>query len=290
MRHPSTILAALLWTVALSGPASAQSVDSGILGTVLDATGSSIAGSEITITRVSTGVVQTVVSDPSGVFEVRYLVPGEYTVQAAFSGFRAERTNVTLRVGQIARLSFVLQVGGGEVVDVEAAGLLLETQSGVTGNVVTADTLVNVPLSGRNFVTLGNLTAGVVAAGGNFRASGARSMYQQVNFDGVSALNNRGNNLFMFPSVDAVEEFKVQSTNYTAEYGGHAGANVQLQIKSGGNAFHGSVFEYRTERRHGRAQLLLAGAEPQAAAGSAPVRRRRRWTDPPQPDLLHGLV
>ena len=184
----------------------------------------------------------------------------------------------------------MLQVGGGEVVDVEAQGLLLETQSGVTGNVVTAETLVNVPLSGRNFVTLGNLTAGVVAAGGNFRASGARSMYQQVNFDGVSALNNRGNNLFMFPSVDAVEEFKVQSTNYTAEYGGHAGANVQLQIKSGGNAFHGSVFEYVRNDAHGRAQLLLAGAEPQAAAGSAPVRRRRRWTDPPQPDLLHGLV
>ena len=69
-------------------------------------------------------------------------------------------------------------------------------------------------------------------------------MYQQVSFDGVSALNNRGNNLFMYPSVDAVEEFKVQATNYTAEYGGHAGANVQLQLKSGGNNFHGSAFDY----------------------------------------------
>ena len=69
-------------------------------------------------------------------------------------------------------------------------------------------------------------------------------MYQQVSFDGVSALNNRGNNLFMYPSVDAVEEFKVQATNYTAEYGGHAGANVQLQLKSGSNAFHGSAFDY----------------------------------------------
>src|SRR2546427_10952542 len=69
-------------------------------------------------------------------------------------------------------------------------------------------------------------------------------MYQQVSFDGVSALNNRGNNLFMYPSVDAVEEFKVQATNYTAEYGGHAGANVQLQLKSGSNTFHGAVFDY----------------------------------------------
>ena len=138
----------------------------------------------------------------------------------------------------MARLNFVLQVGNiGEVVDVVAQGLLLETQSGVTGNVVTAETLVNLPLSGRNFTTLGNLTAGVVASGTQFRASGARGMYQQVSFDGVSALNNRGNNLFMYPSVDAVEEFKVQATNYTAEYGGHAGANVQLQLKSGSNAF-----------------------------------------------------
>ena len=94
------------------------------------------------------------VSGPNGAFEVRYLLPGDYVVQAALSGFRTERSTVTLRVGQLARLNFGLQVGNvGEVVDVEAQGLLLETQSGVTGNVVTTETLVNLPLSGRNFVT-----------------------------------------------------------------------------------------------------------------------------------------
>jgi outer membrane receptor protein involved in Fe transport len=226
-------------------PLWAQSADTGILGNVSDASGAIIPGSDITITSVATGVVQSVVSGPNGAFEVRYLVPGEYTVQAGLSGFRTERTTVTLRVGQLARLNFVLQVGSiGEVVDVEAKGLLLETQSGVTGNVVTAESLQNMPLSGRNFTTLGNLTAGVVASGTQFRASGARGMYQQVSFDGVSALNNRGNNLFMYPSVDAIEEFKVQATNYTAEYGGHAGANVQLQLKSGSNNLHGSAFDY----------------------------------------------
>ena len=185
------------------------------------------------------------VSGPNGTFEVRYLLPGDYTIQASLSGFRTERTTVTIRVGQTARLNFVLEVGNiGEVVDVEAQGLLLETQSGVTGNVVTSESLVNMPLSGRNFTQLGNLTAGVVASNTQFRTSGARGMYQQVSFDGVSALNNRGNNLFMYPSVDAVEEFKVQATNYTAEYGGHAGANVQLQLKSGSNSLHGSAFNY----------------------------------------------
>jgi outer membrane receptor protein involved in Fe transport len=241
---PLLALVACVCTISVL-PARAQSVDTGILGTIVDASGAVIPGSEIKITNASTGVEQTVVSGPNGAFEVRYLLPGEYVVQATLSGFRVERTTVTLRFGQMARLNFTLQVGAvGEVVDVESQGLLLETQSGVTGNVVTAETLVNLPLAGRNFVNLGNLTAGVVASGGNFRASGARSMYQQVSFDGVSALNNRGNNLFMFPSVDAVEEFKVQATNYTAEYGGHAGANVQLQLKSGSNSFHGSAFEY----------------------------------------------
>ena len=185
------------------------------------------------------------VSGPNGTFEIRYLVPGDYVVEARLAGFRSERRAVTLRVAQMARLNFVLEVGQvGEVVDVVAQGLLLETQSGVTGNTVSAETIVNLPLSGRNFTSLGNLTAGVVASGTQFRASGARRMYQQVNFDGVSALNNRGNNLFIYPSVDAVQEFKVQATNYTAEDGGHAGANVQLQLKSGFNALHGAGFDY----------------------------------------------
>jgi hypothetical protein len=245
VRVASACLLAILCAWLPSAPAGAQSVDTGVLGTVLDTTGGALAGVDVTVTNSATGVVLARVTDPGGAFEVRYLVPGEYVVQAALSGFRSERTTVTLRVGQMARLSFTLQLGGiGEVVDVESPGLLLETQSGVTGNVVTKETLVNMPLSGRNFTTLGNLSAGVVASGTQFRASGARGMYQQVSFDGVSALNNRGNNLFMYPSVDAVEEFKVQSTNYTAEYGGHAGANVQLQLKSGSNDFHGSAFEF----------------------------------------------
>ncbi len=243
--RPAVLTLLILSAMPSASPVLAQSVDTGILGTVSDSSGAVIPGSDITITSLATGVARTVVSGPTGAFEVRYLVPGDYTVQATLSGFRSERATVTIRVAQMARLTFVLQVGNiGEVVDVEARGLLLETQSGVTGNVVSGATLVNMPLSGRNFTTLGNLTAGVVASGTQFRASGARGMYQQVSFDGVSALNNRGNNLFMYPSVDAVEEFKVQATNYTAEYGGHAGANVQLQLKSGSNAFHGSAFDY----------------------------------------------
>ena len=246
MKNLSSFMATIACVCALFVPSAwSQSIDTGVVGTVTDSTGAVVPGAQITITSDATGIAQSVVSDQNGAFEVRYLVPGNYTVETTMGGFRREQREIALRVAQLARLNFVLQVGDiGEVIKVEAEGLLLETQSGVTGNVVTAETLVNLPLSGRNFTALGNLTAGVVASGTQFRASGARGMYQQVSFDGVSALNNRGNNLFMYPSVDAVEEFKVQATNYTAEYGGHAGANVQLQLKSGTNTLRGSVFEF----------------------------------------------
>jgi outer membrane receptor protein involved in Fe transport len=235
----------LLCCAFFAVPVFGQSVDTGVLGRVSDASGAVIPGASVTVKNVETGVEQNVVSGPDGGFEVRYLAPGQYTAEIALSGFRTERRTFTLRVGQMIRLEVSLQVGDlAESVEVVATGQLIETQSGVTGNVVTSETMENLPISGRNFTSLGNLTAGVVASGTQFRASGARGMYQQVSFDGVSATNNRGNNLFMYPSVDAVEEFKVQATNYTAEYGGHAGANVQLQLKSGTNSLNGSVFEY----------------------------------------------
>jgi outer membrane receptor protein involved in Fe transport len=233
------------WMLGMAPAARAQSADTGTLGTVANATGAVLPGADVTVTNKSTGVARTIVSGSNGAFELRYLLPGDYTIDVMLQGFRAERRAITLRIGQMVRLDFVMQIGDvGEVIDVVAQGQLLETQSAVTGGVVTGERIVNLPLNGRNFVNLGNLTAGVIAQNGAFSANGSRTSYQQISFDGVSAINNRGNALTMFPSVDAVEEFKVQSSNYTAEYGGHAGANVQVQFKSGTNVLHGSVFDF----------------------------------------------
>ena len=292
MRRQFALFAALICALTLMPPraARAQSVDTGILGTVIDPTGAVLPGVEVTVTRTSTGVVQTLTSGPAGAFEVRYLLPGEYTVQTTLAGFRSARRLVTLRVGQLARLDFTLEVSNlGEVVDVQAPGLLLETQSGVTGSVITEDALVNVPLNGRNFTSLGNLSAGVVASGTQFRASGARGMYQQVSFDGVSALNNRGNNLFMYPSVDAVEEFKVQSTNYTAEYGGHAGANVQLQLKSGSNDLHGSVFEFARDDAMDARNFFAPAPTPKPQLDRHQFGGVIGGPVPAGPHVLHGI-
>ena len=115
-------------------------------------------------------------------------------------------------------------------------------------------------------------------------------MYQQVSFDGVSALNNRGNNLFMYPSVDAVEEFKVQATNYTAEYGGHAGANVQLQLKSGSNSFMAAAFDYVRNDALDARNFFAPPPSPK------PELERHQFggviggPDPSRQDLLHGVV
>ena len=286
------LIALVLLATLCASPVWAQSADTGILGTVTDSSGAIVPGADVTITNASTGVAQSVVSGPNGTFEVRYLLPGDYTIQASLCRL-PHGTSRPSRFAwdRLARLNFVLEVGNiGEVVDVEAQGLLLETQSGVTGNVVTSETLVNMPLSGRNFTQLGNLTAGVVASNTQFRTSGARGMYQQVSFDGVSALNNRGNNLFMYPSVDAVEEFKVQATNYTAEYGGHAGANVQLQLKSGSNSLHGSAFNYMRNDSLDARNYFAKAPTPKPRARSPAVWRRRRWAGPSQPDVLHGLL
>jgi len=242
MHHRFGFLTAILWSGMLSVSAvSAQSVDTGILGSVADASGAVIPGADITVTRVSSGVAQNVVSGPNGTFEIRYLLPGDYVVEAKLSGFRTERRAVALRVAQMARLNVVLEVGQiGEVVDVVAKGLLLETQSGVTGTTVSAETIANLPLSGRNFTALGNLTAGVVASGTQFRASGARGMYQQVNFDGVSALNNRGNNLFIYPSVTALArpefaafvQYYLDNVNTYVDETGYIEATADILAKS----------------------------------------------------------
>lgn len=190
------IAGVLVCCVLCAVPVFGQSVDTGVLGRVSDASGGVIPGASVTIRNVATGVEQQVVTGSDGAFQVRYLGPGEHVANVALSGFRTERRTFTLRVGQMIRLDVNLQVGDlATSVEVVATGQLIETQSGVTGNTVTSETLANLPITGRNFTSLGNLTAGVVASGTQFRASGARGMYQQVSFDGVSATNNRGNNL-----------------------------------------------------------------------------------------------
>jgi hypothetical protein len=232
-----------------------QTLDTGILGTIVDPSGATIGGVSLTIIQSATGVRRTVATAADGKFEVRYLLPGDYTAEAQAAGFRTERrTGIVIQIGQQARIDFTLQLAGvAETVEVRSSTPLLQTENATLGEVVGPERIVNLPLNGRNFADLAKLTPGVSSSpytGGyngvltSITANGARNIAFQLSLDGVSVIGNRNTWLPLHPSIDAIQEFKVQSGNYSAEYGGNAGANVNVQLKSGTNRLHGSLFEY----------------------------------------------
>jgi hypothetical protein len=235
-----------------AGSLSAQTADTAILGTVTDPAGAVIVGASVRATQPDTGVSRETVSNAEGLYEIRYLRPGDYVLEIRAAGFRTERrTGIVLQINQQARFDLRLQVGEVvETVEVSAAAPLLQTESAVVGDVIGQQRIVNLPLNNRNFLQLAILTPGVrikeESNGERTRvvANGNRDIWMQVNINGITAVNNRAPFVNFYPSVDAIQEFKVQSSNYSAEYGGQSGANINVQLRSGTNAFHGSLFEF----------------------------------------------
>jgi len=244
------------WLVVCSLPLAAQTLDTGILGTISDPAGASIGAAVVTITNRATGQKRETKTASDGNYEVRYLVPGEYTVEVQAAGFRTERrTGVVVQINQQVRLDFQMQIGEvQQTVEISAAAPLLQTENATLGEVVASERIVNLPLNGRSFVQLSVLTPGVRVSepsqytastdGSRIVANGARDSWLQVNIDGITMVNNRSNYVTLYPIIDALQEFKVQSGNYSAEYGGNAGANVNLQLRSGTNQLHGSIWEF----------------------------------------------
>ena len=208
------------------------------------------------IDHPATGQSRTVKTASDGKYEVRYLVPGVYNIEAQATGFRTVRsTNVTVQINQQVRADFALQIGEvQQTVEISSSAPLLQTENATLGEVVSTERIVNLPLNGRSFVQLAALTPGVRVSepsqftsstnGSRIIANGARDSCMQVNIDGVTMVNNRSNYVTLYPIIDAMLEFRVQSGNYTAEYGGNAGANVNLQLRSGTNQLHGSFWEF----------------------------------------------
>ena len=243
----------------------AQTIDTGILGTVSDSTGAVVPQATVTITQRETGFARTVTASTEGAYELRYLLPGEYSVEVRAGGFRTERQNgVVIQIGQQARINFVLQVGAvDERIDVTSDAPLITTENAALGAVVSRERIVNLPLNGRRFLDLAALTPGVTvttsAQYSILKTNGTRNTTMQLGFDGVTATTNRWAFVAVFPSLDAIQEFKVQSGNYTAEYGGNAGANVNVQLKSGSNETHGSLYEFlRNDKLDARAYFRPA--------------------------------
>lgn len=224
--------------------------------TVLDPTGAVVPNAAVLITGAETGeLARTLTSDETGAATAPLLRPGAYKVTVTAQGFkRLERTGITLRVDDALALRLTLEPGGvTESISVTAEAELLEERTHSVGQVVDDRTMQQLPLNGRNYLQLGNLTAGAVpntrSRDRTFSAYGNRGLQNAFLLDGarnqnyLRGLDNRARDA-MRPSLEAIAEFKVQTSNFSAEYGASAGAVVNVVTKSGTNEFHGSVFEF----------------------------------------------
>jgi hypothetical protein len=232
-----------------------------LAGTVTDSTGGVVANAKVTITETATGQVYEITTNSQGEFVRPALKPSTYTVSVTATGFKkAEEKNVLLTSGERTGINLVLTVGDiGQTVEISASAQLLQTESTQVGAALNSKTVDDVPLGGqRNIAYLARLSPGVVpaeqgardGANGGFSANGVRSNGQN-NF----LLNGVDNNINTIdflnqtayaigPSPDAVSEVTVQTNGYNAEYGRAAGGVINVSLKSGTNAVHGSVFEY----------------------------------------------
>src|SRR5690242_5284247 len=230
-----------------------------ITGIVTDATGASVSGADVEARNTATGIITKTVTNESGDYTFPVLSPGEYTVEAKKGGFETvNRSGIQLAVSQVARIDFRLKVGSTqEVVEVKATLPLLDNATASLGQVIDTRAVSDLPLNGRNFLQLAKLSTGVLETkqgdrtkdGGGFVANGVRAQLNNFLLDGVDnnskVLDQQNSSpVAVQPSVDAVQEFKVETNNYSAEYGYSAGAVVNASLKGGGNQIHGDAFEF----------------------------------------------
>jgi hypothetical protein len=241
-------------------PAVAQQETATITGIVRDASGAIVPGATVTVTNIQTNISVKTETDDEGAYVIPSLRPGEYSVSAESAGFpRILRTGVTLQVAQVARIDITLQTGQvTETVEVVGATSLLDTQTSSRGLVIDQRKIVDLPLNGRDYNQLALLSPGVLPgtprlASVNFKGvlnvNGNRTFNNVFLLDGVDNISYsnsfRGENVQLVqPSIEALQEFKIQTNAYSAEFGRSSGAVVNATIKSGTNTIKGSVYEF----------------------------------------------
>ncbi len=241
-------------------PGFGQLITGDILGTIQDSTGAVVPGAKVSLTAVDTGHRFEANSDASGGYIFAQLKPGHYKVQASKEGFRTENvSDIDLLVGQRPRVDITLQVGAvAQEIEVSAGGVqLLESQTSAIGEVMQERPVQELPLNGRNFMQLAVLSPGVAPVGTGVSpatiwvgqsnvttsVSGLRESNESFLLDGIESRNARFGSVGLRPSPEAIQEFKMQTSNFSAEYGRSA-AIINTTLKSGGNALHGSAYEF----------------------------------------------
>jgi Carboxypeptidase regulatory-like domain len=249
---PAKLIFAATTMLAGASLCSAQVATGTITGTVTDPSGASVPKAAVVINHVDTNLSRTVYTDETGSFRATLLPVGTYSVSAEFTGFKKKViTGLELRVDQTTNITVALETGAlAETVTVEGTSPLLESQTSSVGQVITNDYIRNIPLNGRNPYALGLLsghttpTYGTSADGLPFVAGGGRYTSNEVLLDGVDNNSYIGRGIAYTPNVDAVQEFKVKTGTYSAEFGKSAGMTVNATMRAGSNRVNGTLTEF----------------------------------------------
>ena len=261
-RRRSIAVGTVLFLVALLVPARlASQVDMGsVSGVVRDPSGAAIPGAKMTLTNKNTGITAATTTGSEGQYSFSSVKVGHYSISATAPGFKStQHNNLTVDVQQKVELDIALALGEStETITVNTAPPLLETQDASVGQVIEAKTINDLPLNGRNFTFLAQLSAGVtqgqqdtrgLGSSGSFAANGLRPSQNNYLLDGMDNNTNlvdflNGSAYSVKPPVDAIQEFKIETNNYSAELGRSAGAVLNATLKSGTNEFHGVAWEF----------------------------------------------
>jgi hypothetical protein len=260
LRAARVLLCAIVLALAVPHASLSQLYTGSISGVVTDPSGGAIPGSKVTLFDENKGFSFTAATDSAGRYVLRSIPPGTYKISVEAPNFQGQQQeHVKLEVTQNISIDFSLRVGTAATsVEVKANAVQLQTEDAVTGQLVNRRFVNDLPLVDRNFTNLTYLAPGVTetdapgsknAQGGiNFNSNGSRNATADVLIDGASATNfdqNSGiQNVPYTPSVDSVEEFRVEQTNFTAEYGFAGGTIINVITRSGTNQFHGSAYEF----------------------------------------------
>jgi len=248
----------LVCLLGFIGSLHAQITTTTLVGTVTDKTGAVVVGAQVAATNTGTNLRQSAITSAEGEYRIEFLPVGEYTVEVKATGFKTfVQKGVRLAIDETARVDVSLGVGAtGETVEVTAAAPIVNTTNPELGRTVENEEIVDLPIVNRNLYTLLDLTPGVqrndnsivlgypeqrtLINGGVDGGAGSVNYYLDGGIN-MTGLRNTGN---ILPNPDAIQEFRVQTNNYSAEYGRFSSGVVNVLTKSGANEFHGSAYEF----------------------------------------------
>lgn len=268
--RPVSVLAfAVIVILAFALQLHAQSARGRIVGTVSDPQGAVLPNAHITVTNVATGIVTKTTSDKDGYYQAPELPIGAYKVKVEHDGFKIFETEAFLDINQVQRVDAKLLLGAkNEIVEVTGAAAVVETVNPTMGSTISEMEIHNAPLNGRNALDLALLQPGVIPADnpGNggassattaFSISGGRNDSNTIILDGGVDNDLLSNGVVYNPNPDAIQEFKVLTSNFSAEYGRNAGGIITVATKSGTNEIHGSAFEYNRNEDYNANDYIL---------------------------------